>query len=349
MGPYKISCVFDDGKKLEFDCEAEDDLVTGAEKQGLSLVFGCRQGVCGTCKVRCLSGEVCLGKEASLDALPETEREQGFILSCVTSPRSDLTLEFPYDAVDVGVGTEAKSGLAKVVECKPLSATVYSYSLQQMNSETGKPEAVEFVPGQYMEINIPGTDYWRAFSMASVSSDKGGLEFMIRLQEQGRFADYLRDSVKIGQHIKVNGPYGQFTLHPSDRVRAFIAGSTGLAPLVSMIRGMATNQDDGEAHLFFGMNDYEALFYQDELQQLDKALPNLKLHLFLMNPSKSWQGETGSPVDGFREQFSGSEILPDVYICGPDGMIKATEKICDELNISTEQQFKEIFVPSGRA
>lgn len=98
---YKISCIFNDGKKLEFDCSAEDDLVIGAEKQNLSLISACQQGVCGTCKVRRLSGEAVFNKEASLAVLPEAEQKQGYLLACVTLPKSDLTLEFPYDAADV--------------------------------------------------------------------------------------------------------------------------------------------------------------------------------------------------------------------------------------------------------
>lgn len=348
MEDHKIHCVFDDGNSLDFTCSPEDSLITAAEKQGLSFVFGCRQGVCGTCKVHCVEGIVSHGEQASLDVLPEAEREQGYILSCVASPRSDLVIEFPYDAVDVGIDNEATSGIATVLGCEQLSTTVFRYSLQHLDQGNNKPEPIEFIPGQYMEINIPGGDYWRAFSMASVPDEAGKLEFIIRLQEKGKFSNYLRDAVKVGQQVKVNGPYGQFTLEPSDRVRAFVAGSTGLAPLVSMLRGMALTNDNGEAHLFFGMGDPETLFYEAELRQLEKEMPNLKLHLFLMAPGEGWSGEQGSAVDGFRKQFEGSGVLPDVYICGPDGMIKATEQICGELGIPVEQQFKEIFVPSGR-
>ncbi len=348
MKYHKIHCIFDDDNSLDFNCSAEDSLITGAEKQGLSFVFGCRQGVCGTCKVHCVEGDVSHGEQASLDVLPEEERAKGYILSCVASPRSDLVIKFPYDAVDVGVDGEAESGVATVVACEQLSTTVFRYRLQHMDKEARKPEPIEFIPGQYMELNIPESDYWRAFSMASVADEKGELEFIIRLQEEGKFSNYLRDGVKVGQQIKLNGPYGQFTLEPSDRVRAFVAGSTGLAPLVSMLRGMAKTDDNEEAHLFFGMGDQETFFYEAELRQLEKEMPNLKLHLFLMRPNEEWSGEKGSAVDGFRKQFEGTGILPDVYICGPDGMIRATEQVCAELGIPAEQQFKEIFVPSGR-
>ncbi|RLA20734.1 MAG: hypothetical protein DRQ61_02080 [Gammaproteobacteria bacterium] len=348
MKGHKIHCIFDDGNSLDFDCSAEDSLITGAEKQGLSFVFGCRQGVCGTCKVRCTEGSVNHGEQASLDVLPEEEREQGYILSCVASPRSDLVIEFPYDAVDVGVDSDATSSIATVLGCEQLSTTVFRYRLQHMSEEGSQPEALEFIPGQYMELNIPESDYWRAFSMSSVPDEKGEMEFIIRLQDKGKFSNYLRDAVKVGQQVKMNGPYGQFTLEPSNRVRAFVAGSTGLAPLVSMLRGMALTNDNGEAHLFFGMGDPETFFYEEELRQLEKAMPNLKLHLFLISPADDWSGEKGSAVDGFRKQFDGTGVLPDVYICGPDGMIKATEQVCSELGIPAEQQFKEIFVASGR-
>jgi len=345
---YTIQCNFEDGKTITFNCSDEDNLMTGAEKEGLSLVLGCRQGGCGTCKVRCREGKVEHTAQAHIKTLPEAEREQGYLLSCVALPRSDLVIEFPYDSMDVGVDGKATHLVASVTGCEQLSETVYRYQLQHINEESGQPEPIEFSAGQYMEINIPNSDYWRAFSMASISDEKGGMEFIIRLQEGGAFSTYLKDAVQMGQKVNMNGPYGQFTVAPSNRVRAFVAGSTGLAPLVSMLRGMAAEGDDGEAHLFFGMADLKTFFYEAELNALEKAMPNLTVHLCLTNPPANWAGEKANVVESFQRQFSDAGTTPDVYICGPDGMIKATEAVCESLAIPVGQQFKEVFVPSGR-
>ncbi len=348
MENYKIQCNFEDGKSITFNCSDEDNLMTGAEKEGLSLVLGCRQGGCGTCKVRCTEGHVEHTAQAHIKTLPEAEREQGYLLSCVALPRSDLVIEFPYDSMDVGADGKATSLVASVIGCERLSETVYRYQLQHINEEDGQPEAIEFVAGQYMEINIPESDCWRAFSMASVTDKKGVMEFIIRLQEGGAFSSYLKKAVEVGQRVNMNGPYGQFTIAPSNRVRAFVAGSTGLAPLVSMLRGMAAEGDAGEAHLFFGMADIDTFFYEEALNALGKEMANLTVHLCLTNPPENWVGETGTAVDSFQRQFSGVGTTPDVYICGPDGMIKATEAVCEKLGIPVGQQFKEVFVPSGR-
>jgi methane monooxygenase component C len=345
---YKIECNFEDGKSITFNCSDEDNLMTGAEKEGLSLVLGCRQGGCGTCKVRCTEGRVEHTAQAHIKTLPEAEREQGYLLSCVALPRSDLVIEFPYDSMDVGIDGKATSLVATVIGCEPLSDTVYRYQLQHINEESGQPEPIAFEAGQYMEINIPDSDHWRAFSMASVADDKGVMEFIIRLQEGGAFSSYLKESVQVGQRVSMNGPYGQFTIVPSNRTRAFVAGSTGLAPLVSMLRGMAAEGDTGEAHLFFGMADLDTFFYEKELKALEAELTNLTVHLCLTNPPENWVGETGTVVESFQRQFSGVGTPPDVYICGPEGMIKAAEEVCETLGIPAGQQFKEVFTPSAR-
>ncbi|MCF8052013.1 MAG: 2Fe-2S iron-sulfur cluster binding domain-containing protein [Desulfobacterales bacterium] len=77
------------GKILEWNDRFESILEL-AEDNGIEIEYECRQGFCGTCKVKLLSGEVDMDIE---DGLEDEDREEGFILTCVAVPKSDIVLE----------------------------------------------------------------------------------------------------------------------------------------------------------------------------------------------------------------------------------------------------------------
>lgn len=56
------------------------------------MPYGCRDGACGACRGRVLSGSVDVGR-AQEHALGETDRAAGFALFCCASPKEDLTIE----------------------------------------------------------------------------------------------------------------------------------------------------------------------------------------------------------------------------------------------------------------
>ena len=102
-----------------------------------------------------------------------------------------------------------------------------------------EPQELEFHPGQYVDISIPGDEgAHRSFSMANLPSDKGRLEFMIKLYPDGRFSGLLAESgIAAGQELALKGPYGVFTLRDqSPRRLLFIGGGAGMAPILCLLR-----------------------------------------------------------------------------------------------------------------
>jgi len=73
-------------------CGPDQTVLTAILRSGASVMFGCRGGGCGTCKMRLISGRVDHGR-CSAAILPQEERESGWILSCQARPRSDLSVE----------------------------------------------------------------------------------------------------------------------------------------------------------------------------------------------------------------------------------------------------------------
>jgi ferredoxin len=74
-----------------FDWESSfDNLLDFAEAKGIPIESGCRMGVCGSCKVKLLSGSVTMETE---DGLEDGDRANQMILPCVALPESDLVVE----------------------------------------------------------------------------------------------------------------------------------------------------------------------------------------------------------------------------------------------------------------
>lgn len=140
--------------------------------------------------------------------------------------------------------------------------------------------AMEFEPGQYVNLGVPALGISRAYAIANTPNWSGVLEFLVRLHPGGRFSEYLWQQAAVGQHLEVCGPAGQFVLQQQSlRTRWFVGGGTGVAPLLSMLRFMAELQELYPARLYFGVNRVEELFCLDEIRQLTGGLPQLQVTL----------------------------------------------------------------------
>jgi ferredoxin len=73
-------------------CGPEETVLAAILRGGASVMFGCRGGGCGTCKMRVTSGQIEHGR-CSAAVLLEEEKRCGWFLSCQARPRSDLTIE----------------------------------------------------------------------------------------------------------------------------------------------------------------------------------------------------------------------------------------------------------------
>lgn len=65
-------------------------ILEAAEDSGLELPYQCRMGVCGVCSGMVIEGEV---DQTEGMFLSDTEREEGYVLTCIAKPRSDVKIE----------------------------------------------------------------------------------------------------------------------------------------------------------------------------------------------------------------------------------------------------------------
>ncbi|MCE4543231.1 MULTISPECIES: 2Fe-2S iron-sulfur cluster binding domain-containing protein [unclassified Caballeronia] len=342
---FRIDLTTRDAQQLRFDCAPDQDLLTAAATANIVLPSQCRKGSCGACHAVVTHGDFRMGNH-SADAL--SRDQAGAMLMCRTTPCSDLQVSLPYDHTKVlrqpvprrtttivSLDTIARHTVRLVLEISP-------------DAEGGW--AAEFEAGQFMELEIPGTDERRPYSLANTSNWEGRLEFMIRLQPDGRFSTFLRERARLGEQIVVRGPLGGFGIREGSlRPRWFVAGGTGVAPMLSMLRRMADFQEIQDARLFFGVNEESELFLEDELKELRPLLPQLSVELCVWRPSDAWQGFRGTPVDALRAALASANAQPDIYVCGPPALIRAAEQLAAASNVPAEQFASERFTSGAAA
>lgn len=341
---FKVNLVTRDGASIEFEADSTDTLLDAAAKANIFLPAVCREGGCGTCRVTRKAGIVSFGPH-SKSALTDADRAAGDILLCRSKAFSDLDLSAPFDRAAVGFSPVPERG-ARVTGIAPAGAGAIRLVLQY-EDDPAHGRAAEFVPGQFMELTLPGTSITRAYSLANTPNWDGTLEFLIRLHPQGAFSSYLKDSAKIGDLLLVKGPQGSFTAdEASQSPRWFVAGGTGVAPMLSMLRQMREVGDVRDCRLYFGVNKEEELFALDVLEELSATLTRLNATICVWKPETNWSGFVGTPAEALTVALADGATRPDIYVCGPPALIEATEAIALAGGVSHSRIFSEQFSPA---
>lgn len=342
MSGHQIKIITQEGESISFECFEDEDVITAAVRQDIYLMSSCREGGCATCKGSCTKGDYVLGK-CSSQALPYAEEEAGEVLLCRCFPNSDLEVEVPYTYDRISFSPEGLVFEAEIIDLAMLSTNVMKLQLRR----TGEDKVVKFDPGQYFDLEIPGTSITRSYSPANTENKSGYLEFLIRIVEKGKFSEYLKDEAKLGQKINVKGPSGFFGLKENGFTpRCFVAGGTGLAPILSMVRHMHEWGEPQKCVIYFGVNTENEVFYLNELLQLAAQMPTLEIKICVWKFTDTWRYEKGSVVDILSRDLRMTGIKPDLYLCGPPGMVNATFEVCAEIGVPNERIYLEKFLSS---
>lgn len=337
---YDVVLVTTDGEESTISCDSQTTVLAAAEHAGLVLKSTCRTGGCGACSAVLNGGQVGMGKHDP-DVL-EIPASQGGILLCCSVPRGDCRIELPYDRGQVVAAPPAESR-AQITGLERVADTVVQMKVTLLPGSDGSSSA-DFDSGQFVRIAVPGTDARRAYSPANVANWDGELEFYIRLLPGGLMSEYLTEKAAIGDVLAVSGPQGSFTLAENGlRPRWFVAGGSGLSPVLSMLRRMAEWGDPQPARLFFGVTHYTEVFAQDELAQLAQSIADFRADTLVWRSDPRWPGATGNPVDLAAAEVNLLGESPDVYVCGPPPMIEAAYAALTAAGVPGEQIHTERF------
>jgi benzoate/toluate 1,2-dioxygenase reductase subunit len=332
-----IELSFADGERFTIDARADETVLAAARRHGLSLAADCERGECQTCRGTIQAGTVAYPDGLEI-ALTDAEQAAGAALCCVASPPADLTIALPYNRAAL---LPVKTAYLSVTAVERVCDSVVALRGKLMRNAT-----LAFYAGQYVNLTVPGTTHQRAYSMASPPESADALEFLVRLIDGGAMSDYLRAQPAPGSVIALKGPYGVFYRRESLAPLLMVAGGTGLAPMLSMLRQIALRGTTRRRIILcFGVTGPRDLFGLDELAPLAEQLPGLENRVAMLQPDEAWTGARGL-VTALIEP---ADIVaaPDAYLCGPPPMIAAARARLLELGQPPARIYAEEFVPSG--
>lgn len=341
---YDVILVTADGQESRLQCDGSTTVLEAAEDAGLMLKASCESGGCGACSAVLRDGRVEMGDhDPNVIEVPEG---QGGILLCRSFPRQDCRIELPYDQSKIVTGPPVRHD-AEITALDRVADGVMRLALTLRPGEDGSSSA-DFESGQFVRVVVPGSpagrEVRRAYSPANVANWDGQLEFYIRLLPGGAMSDYLSMSARVGDVLTVSSADGEFGLVENGlRPRWFLAGGTGLSPLLSMLRKMADWGEAQPARLFFGVTRHGEVFAQDEIAALCETLPDFEAVTVVWNPDPEWAGATGNPVDLAAAEIALLDEMPDVYLCGPPPMMDAAVAALTAAGVPADQIHLERF------
>lgn len=334
---YQIALNFEDGVTRFIEATGYETVADAAYRQGINIPLDCRDGACGTCKCKAESGRYELGDNFIEDALSEDEIAEGYVLTCQMRAESDCVIRIPVSSQLCK--TEQASFEAAISDVRQLSASTIALSI--------KGEALSrlaFLPGQYVNLKVPGSEQSRAYSFSSLQKD-GEVSFLIRNVPGGLMSSFLTNLAKAGDSMSLAGPLGSFYLRPIQRPLLLLAGGTGLAPFTAMLEKIAEQGSEHPLHLIYGVtNDFD-LVELDRLQDFAARIPNFTFSACVANPDSQY------PQKGYVTQHIEPRHLNDgdvdLYLCGPPPMVEAVSQYVREQGITPANFYYEKFAAAA--
>ncbi|MFZ2974280.1 MAG: CDP-6-deoxy-delta-3,4-glucoseen reductase [Ferribacterium limneticum] len=319
-----------------FSAEAGETLLDAGLRQGLILPYGCKDGACGACKGKVVSGTVDHGKSQP-HALTDEEKAAGMTLFCCASAESDLVIECKQLALasDIPVKT-LPSRIEKLDKLAP--------DVIEMHLRLPANERFEFLAGQYIDILLKDGKK-RSYSLASPPRDENMLELHIRHVPGGLFTEQVFSTLKVRDILRFNGPHGSFYLREdSSKPMILLAGGTGFAPVKSIVEHAIAKNITRPMFIYWGAKARVDL-YQNALPEkwaADHA--NISYTPVLSEPSAGdeWTGRTGFVHQAVLADFpdlSGYQV----YACGSPLMIEAAKRDFVAQGMPEEEFFADAF------
>lgn len=331
---HSIALSFEDGVTRFVVTHPDETIAEAAYRNGINIPMDCGNGACGACKCRVEAGRYDGGIYIE-DALSDDEAAAGLALACQARPETDLAVSIL--ASSAACKTKPQTYETKLRAVEPLSPTAIAFTLET-------PAGFSFLPGQYVNVGIPGTAEYRSYSFSSAPG-ADALSFLVRDIPDGRMSTWLRQAATPGTAIGFSGPAGGFYLRDVTRPLLFLAGGTGLAPFLSMLGHLAASGCDAPVRMVYGVTNDADLVGLDTVRAHAAALADFQLLTCVAAPDSAHprKGYVTAHVD--PAWLGGGEV--DIYLCGPPAMVDAVRGWLDGQGIVPAAFHYEKFAPAA--
>ncbi|ALE73739.1 oxidoreductase [Pseudonocardia sp. EC080610-09] len=336
---HRVALAFEDGVTRFVNCREDQSVADASYRSRINIPVDCSDGACGTCKAFCESGAYDRGSYIE-DALSGDEADEGYLLACQARPRSDLVVQIPTTSAVARTAAATHDG--RITALDRLSPTTV-----RLTVEVRDRARLAFLPGQYVNIAVPGTDVHRSYSFSSGPDDEA-LTFLVKLTPGGVMSDWLEHRAAVGDAVSFTGPHGSFFLRESDAPLLLLAGGTGLAPILSILRTLRDRGSTRPVHLVYGVTTDDDVVELETVREL-AGETGLTWDYCVADPA------TSAPNQGYVTALFGRDHLHDgsgaVYLCGPPAMVEAVRGDLRERELAPTGFYYEKFalaaVPDG--
>jgi CDP-4-dehydro-6-deoxyglucose reductase len=317
---------------LQFQVEEGEAILAAALRQGFVLPYGCKNGACGSCKGKVLSGAVEYGSYQA-KALSDDEKAQGKALFCQAKALSDLVLE----ARTVGA---AKDIQVKKLPCRVQTIERVADDVMVLRLKLPANERLQFLAGQYIEFLLKDGGR-RSFSIANPPHDAELIELHVRHVPGGQFTDHVFGKMKERDILRCEGPLGTFFLREdSDKPIVLVASGTGFAPIKSVLEHMFHKNIARSATLYWGGRRPKDLYMNALAEKWAFEHPGFRYVPVVSDalPEDGWTGRTGFVHRAVMEDFpdlSGYQV----YACGVPVMVDSARRDFTTLCQLPEDEF----------
>ncbi len=218
-----------------------------------------------------------------------------------------------------------------------------------------KDNPIKYKSGQFLTLIVPvgGKEVRRAYSLCSSPFVDDDLAVTVKRVDNGLMSNHLPDNLKIGDHVKILEPMGQFvTDYDKTKKRHLImfAGGSGITPMMSIIKSIIHEEPESIVSLIYCNRDIDSIIFKDELERMQTTYEGrLQIIHVLDNAPMNWQGYSGllnsEMLSKLVERIPDWGIENTTYLmCGPEGMMKNANSLLVARNIPNDKIFKESFV-----
>ena len=320
----------------QFEVRPSQTVLQAAIEAGVNLPYGCRNGACGSCKGKLISGKV-MHDDYQRSAMTDEELAAGNALFCCARPLEDCVIECR-ELTDIH-GIKPRILPTRVLKKEKLSHDVMALYLQLPASER-----LQFMAGQYIEFILKDGKR-RAFSIANAPHEEGAMELHLRLIAGGTFTEYVFNEMPEKAILRIEAPFGTFYLREeSQKPAIFVAGGTGFAPIKGIIEHMIHSQNPRQILLYRGVRSLEDLYMDALCQRWAEYMPNITYIPVLSEPKSedNWQGRTGFVHNAVLEDIKDLSGF-QVYVCGAPVMVEVAHKAFVEQGLGVDEFFSDVF------
>jgi ferredoxin-NAD(P)+ reductase (naphthalene dioxygenase ferredoxin-specific) len=313
--------------------EAGANLLETLREHHVPVSYSCAAGRCGTCRCKVLEGHVL---ESASEEKITNPNDDGHVLACMSVLTESCTIAIPEP-------DEVVTHPARVVKATVLAIEELTGDIRRLRLRAARP--LSFSPGQYATLTFT-PELARPYSMAGLPDDPD-LEFHVRLVPGGRATGYIANELKVGDAVRVSGPLGTAYLRRKhDGPMLCVAGGTGLAPVMSIVRGALAAGMANPIHVYLGVRSPRDIYGAEWLERLASVHRNLHAHVVVTAGNDDPRLRNGPVTDAVIQDWSDLHGWR-AYLCGVPPVVEAATILVKQKGVLPEHVHAEAFYPSG--